>query len=97
MLYLYDAFTTLHSVYVPFDHSNVKSKISMTIDKTKQLLHTLKWQASAVSGQSYDKMNEIGQCRGFFFCKFGCFGKDYYEAFNFHVQILKKHEKRQRI
>ena len=66
MLYLYDAFTTLHSVYVPFDHSNVKSKISMTIDKTKQLLHTLKWQASAVSGQTYDKMNEVGQCRGFF-------------------------------
>ena len=39
----------------------------MTIDKTKQLLYILKWQVSAVSGQSYDKMNEIGQCQGFFF------------------------------
>ena len=33
-------------------------------------------------------MDVIVQCRGIFY-KFGCSGKDYVEAFNFCVQIIK--------
>ena len=58
----------------------------MISDKTKQLLRILKWQALVVSGQNYDKMDVMVQCRGIF-CKFGCSVKDYVGVFNFRVQI----------
>ena len=60
----------------------------MTSDKIKQFLRILKRQALIFSGQNNDKIDVIVQCRGFF-CKFGCCGKDYVEAFNFRMQISK--------
>ena len=60
----------------------------MISDKTKQLLRILEWQALVVSGQNYDNMDVIVQCRRDF-CKFGRSVKDYAGALNFRVQITK--------
>ena len=60
----------------------------MTGDKTKQLLHILKWQPLVVSGPDNNKIDVIVQFSGTFH-KFGCSGKDNVEGFNFSVQITR--------
>ena len=59
----------------------------MTGDKKKQILRILKRQALVVTGQD-NKMDVVVQSRKIF-CKFGCYGRNYIEAFNFCVQFTK--------
>ena len=54
----------------------------MTSNKTKQLLHILKWQSLVISSQDNDEMGVMVQRRGIFY-KFGFSRKDYVAALTF--------------